>query len=219
LESKKENVVVQTPVVKIDNIINDFNPDLIISDKDFKNINIMSEQQIQTFFESKKGFLADYKVENKLVSYWFYKHCSDNGLNPQVLITNAQKESGLITMKNIPKNKRRIDWAFGVGCYDGKNAYDDPKWFGFNKQIEGSVLVNIRRYKKALNKKYPIDYITLAPESIKLNIKNAATQSLYDYCPYVGKEDLFIPKKDKKIKYEAPFGNYLFYRIFYKWFL
>jgi hypothetical protein len=190
-----------------------FNPNMIISNKEFLDCSSLTEKQIQDFIAFKGSFLKDYPINDHLTSYWIYKHCNDLGLNPKVLMTNIQKEQATITMKVMPKNKRRLDYFCGVGAYDPPKG-DDPKWSGVDKQILGAVQVNTRRYQKALALKFPYAFITDKPELRKLQIQNAATMSLYNYTPFVGDETLMIGKN----KYEKPFGNAFFWYIYNKWF-
>jgi hypothetical protein len=190
-----------------------FNPNMIISDKEFLDCSSLTEVQIQDFIAFKGSFLKDYPVAGKLTSYWIYKHCNDLGLNPKVLMTNIQKEQATITMKVIPKNQRRLDYFCGVGAYDPPRG-DDPKWAGIDKQILGAVQVNTKRYQRALILKFPYAFITDKPELRKLQVQNAATMSLYNYTPFVGDETLMIGKN----KYDKPFGNAFFHYIYNHWF-
>lgn len=208
-------VVVAKPIapVSAENTFLIFDPELIITDKEFLDSSSMTEKQIQDFLELKGSFLKEYKINDQLTSYWIYKHCNDNGLNPKVLMTNIQKEQATITMKSLPKAKRRLDYFCGVGAFDPPRG-DDPKWAGVDKQILGAVQVNIKKFNKAKTLTFPYAFTTDKPESRKINIKNAATMSLYNYTPFVGDKTLIIGKN----KYEAPFGNNFFWYIYSKWF-
>jgi hypothetical protein len=210
-----DTVVTPTPAepIKSENTFTIFDPELIITDEEFTNVNSMSEKEIQDFLTLKGSFLKDYSINDKLTSYWIYKHCTDNGLNPKVLMTHIQKEQGTITTKTFPKNKRRLDYFCGVGAYDPPRG-DDPKWAGVDKQILGAVTVSMKRFKQAQALKFPYAYITDKPELRKINIKNAATRSLYFYTPFVGDKTVIIGKN----KYESPFANNLFWAIYAKWF-
>lgn len=199
--------------IKLNSTTNAFNPNKIISDKEFLDCSSMTEKQIQDFLEFKGSYLKDFKVAGALPSYWIYKHCNDFGLNAKVLMTNIQKEQASITAKTLPKNKRRLDYFCGVGAYDPPRG-DDPKWAGIDKQILGSVQVNVKRYNNAVKLKFPYSYTTDKPEFRKLQISNAATRSLYSYTPFVGDQTVIIGKN----KYDAPFGNKLFWYIYNRWF-
>jgi hypothetical protein len=201
-----------SPVVT-NNTVGSFNPNKIISDKEFLNCSSMTEAQIQDFLAFKGSYLKNFTVQGKLPSYWIYKHCNDLGLNPKVLMTNIQKEQASITAKTLPKNQRRLDYFCGVGAYDPPRG-DDPKWAGIDKQILGSVQVNVKRFNDASKLIFPYSYTTDKPEFRKLQILNAATRSLYSYTPFVGDQTVIIGKN----KYEAPFGNNFFWVIYNKWF-
>ena len=209
--------VVTQPFVPVVSVVSasssTFNPENIISEKDFLNCSSMSEQQIQDFLFSKGSFLKDYKINEHLTSYWIYKHSNDLGLNPQILITNIQKEQGSISRKDKPTNQRKLDYICGVGAYDYPRG-DDPKWAGVDKQILGAVQVNVKRYNKAKILVFPYAYKTDKPEYRQLNIQNASTMSLYNYTPFVGDQNLIIGG----LKYDAPFANLLFWKIYIRWF-
>ena len=128
-------------------------------------------------------------------------------------MTNIQKEQATITTKVMPKNPRRLDYFAGVGAYDPPRG-DDPKWKGVDKQIMGSVMVNVKKYKKATELSFPYNFTSDKPEGRKLLIRNASTMSLYNYTPFVGDKTVIIGKN----KYDAPFGNNLFWFIYNKWF-
>ena len=107
----------QSPIVRVGGL-GVFNPNMIISDKEFLYCSSLTEAQIQDFIAFKGSFLKDYQINGHLPSYWIYKHCNDQGLNPKVLMTNIQKEQGTITTKTMPKNPRRLTYLCGVGAYE-----------------------------------------------------------------------------------------------------
>ena len=190
--------------------LSEYNPELIISDENWLNVSSMSEQQIQDFLVMKGSFLKDYSINDHLTSYWIAKHCGDNGLSPQVILTHIQKEQALISQKTLPTKQRRIDYALGVGATDGG---DNPKWKGMDQQLLGAVLTCTKWYNYGQkNNAYPFKYIT--SEGTKIQIRNSASFSLYKYCPWSGAESRVV----NGAKYDAPFGNALFWIIFKKWF-
>jgi hypothetical protein len=188
----------------------DFNPGDFISSQEFIDTSALSEAQIQDFLKSKNSFLQDYKINGHLMSYWIYKHCSDNGLNPKVIITHAQKEQGLISQTTMPTKQRRLDYALGVGATDGG---DNPKWKGMDNQFLGGTQTCTRWYLRGEKQnKYPL--IFAASDNSNLVIHNSAVFSLYKFCPWQGTEDKLIGK----VIYKAPFGNYLFWKVYKKYF-
>lgn len=187
-----------------------FNPSLIITDKEFTDCDSMTEQQIQDFLVAKGGvILPNYKINDKLVSYWMYKHCKEQGLNPKVVITNLQKEQAAITSKVPFKKQRTYDYILGVGATDGG---DNAKWAGVDKQILGSVQTCVKWQKNGLTRQFPLSIA--ASDKADLQVSNAATFSLYKYTPWVGNQD----KQIGKVLYQQPFGNFLFWKVYRKFF-
>lgn len=188
----------------------EFNPGDFISSKEFTDSSALSEDKIQEFLKSKSSFLTTYKINDHLISYWIYKHCQDNGLNPKVVIAHAQKEQGLITQTSIPTKQRRLDYALGVGATDGG---DNPKWKGMDQQFLGATLTSVKWFNRGeKDNKYPM--IFQASDNPHLQISNSAVFSLYKFTPWVGNQD----KQIGKVLYKAPFGNYLFYKVYHKFF-
>ncbi len=202
-------VIVTTPIDPEDTFTN-FDPSLIITDKEFCDCNSMTEKQIQDFLVKWGGvILTDYKIDGKLASYWIAKHSVDNGLNPKVTLVNLQKEQAAITSKKPFKKQRTYDYILGVGATD---SGDVAKWAGVDKQILGAVQTCVKWQKNGLKQQFPMSF--KASDKADLIIKNAATYSLYKYTPWVGNEKRQIGK----VLYEAPFGNFLFWKVYRKFF-
>jgi len=205
-------VIVVAPQVVVDpsDTFANFDPSLIITDKEFTNCDSMTEQQIQDFFVKWKGvILPTYKINGQLISYWIAKHCKDNGLNPMVVITNLQKEQAAVTASKPFKRQRTYDYILGVGALED---HDNPKWAGMDKQVLGSIQTSIKWQQIGLKKTFPLSIA--ATDKADLVVKNAATYSLYKYTPWVGNQDKMIVKN----LYQAPFGNYLFWKVYRKFF-
>lgn len=187
-----------------------FDSSLIITDKEFCDCNSMTEKQIQDFLVKWGGvILPDYKIDGHLASYWIAKHSVDNGLNPKVTLVNLQKEQAAITSKKPFKKQRTYDYILGVGATD---SGDVAKWAGVDKQILGAVQTCVKWQKNGLKQQYPLPF--KASDKADLVIKNAATFSLYKYTPWVGDQQ----KQIGKVLYEAPFGNFLFWKVYKKFF-
>jgi hypothetical protein len=201
------SVIPKQPIIQA---TTEFNPGDFISSQEFTNVDGLSEAQIQEFFVSKDSFLKEYVIKNQLISYWIYKNCQENGLNPKIVLTHAQKEQALISQKTLPTKQRRIDYALGVGATDGG---DNPKWKGMDQQFLGATLTCMRWYNKGEKEnKYPL--IFPASDNPNLVINNSAVFSLYKFTPWIGNQDKLIGK----VLYKSPFGNFLFYKIYKKWF-
>jgi len=187
-----------------------FDPEMIITNERWLDASSMNENQIQEFLVSKGSFLKDYKINDHLTSYWMAKHCGDNGLSPQVILTHIQKEQGLISQKTLPTRQRRLDYALGVGATDGG---DNSKWKGMDNQLLGAVLTCTKWFNYGeKNNAYPLKYRSSEKRNIML--KNSASFSLYKYCPWIGDQSMVI----NRVKYDAPFGNLLFWKVFTHWF-
>jgi len=188
-----------------------FEPGLIIADEEFTDSNSMSAEEIEAFLVRKGGvILTGTEIDGHLVSYWLSKHCQDLGLNPKILLTHLQKEMGAITRTTPYKKQHSYDYIMGVGAYDGKWS---EKWKGIDKQILGAATTCIKWYNKGKeNNTYPMNH--KVGDNKELIIKNSATYSLYKYTPWVGNEDKKIPTNKGFHVYKAPFGNFLFWKVY-----
>lgn len=188
-----------------------FNPGNIISDREILDNNTMSEREIQAFLESKKSFLATYKVIDDqgneiLTSRAIYDRALTNRLSAEFIIVMLQKEMGLIELTAIPDNRRRVDYGMGYGCPDSGGC--NPRWEGLWKQINSATLQfrdymdNPGRYRFQVGQTYTFNnqFSTLQQGPLNVTIENRATASLYNYTPHVYN------------------GNYNFWRIWQRYF-
>ena len=188
-----------------------FNPSEIMSDKEFRNSDSMNEKDIQDFLVKKGGIiLPNMSVDGHLASYWLNKHCKDQGLNPMVILSHLQKEMGAITRTKPYKKQHSYDYIMGVGAFDGKWS---EKWKGVNKQFEGGVATNVKWFDRGeKNNTYPMAH--KVGDSPELIINNSATYSLYRYTPWVGDKDRKIKTPKGYHTYDAPFGCFLFWKVY-----
>ncbi len=121
-----------------------FDPNNLISDSDFTNYNSMTVEEIQSFLEQNKSYLANYIIPTeedvpfcfkggkdslkisqknigKKVSELIYLEAQEHQINPQVLLVTLQKESSVITLENMP-NKWRHTWLLGYGYNESMAA-------------------------------------------------------------------------------------------------
>ena len=210
---KKETPIIIQPT--IDPTENDlfitFNPSEIVSDKEFTDCDSMTEAQIQDFLVSKGGvILPNYTNNGYLFSYWLNKHCKDLGLNPKILLTHLQKEMGAVTRKTPFKKQHSYDYILGVGAYDGKWS---EEWKGMDKQLLKAAQISLKWYNRGNEKNtYPINL--KAGDRKDLMINNSASYSLYKYTPWVGDEDKKIATNKGFSTYKAPFGVFLFWKVY-----
>ena len=207
----------------------DFNPNNLISDDAFININDMSVDDIQCFLEGMGGILKDYSEAGRSAaqinydSSHGYGHASGTCIccraidittstgtvNPKVILVTMQKEQGLIT--RAVYSKYSLDWAMGYGRSD--NLPPEEEYRGFTRQVEHAAWQLRFNYERAEeNKKtgYQVgDTIRVhntypnhhnAPREQYVYIDNRATAALYRYTPHVYN------------------GNYRFWHLYNEWF-
>jgi hypothetical protein len=132
--------------------------------------------------------LKDY-VEGGIGSaHIIYNAAQTFQINPEVLIVLLQKEQGLVTDQwPLPSQYRS---ATGYGCPD--TAACDSQYYGLTNQIQWAA-----RMFRAIQNNSPTwytpyvvgnNYIRYSPDSScggsTVNIRNRATQALYNYTPY-----------------------------------
>lgn len=128
----------------------------LISDSAFINVNSMSTSAIQSFLNSKGGYLAnapssqlgtgaDGRKAAKIIYDAAHGHREASGtlngivintstgtINPMAIIVTLQKEQSLITRTDYSQNA--LDKAMGYGCPDGGSC--SPTYKGFTNQVE-----------------------------------------------------------------------------------
>jgi hypothetical protein len=133
-----------------------------------------------------------------LASEIIYLAAQEYKINPKVILVMLQKEQSLIEEKN-PTSKQ-LNWSMGYGVCDDC-LMNDPLiqiFRGFYNQVTKATarlrwyLDNPTVYKQ-VGLEYYIDSQIVVP-------KNQATAGLYTYTPHIH-------------------GNYLFWKIWQKWFL
>ena len=156
--------------------LSQFNPGNIISDAVFFNSATMTEEQIQSFLESKvsacrSGYtcLKDYYVQTRSISAdamcsayagggperasrVIYKVAQACGINPQVILVMLQKEQGLIT--STAPSAWAYQAAMGQGCPD--TAACDTAYYGLFNQVYGGA----RQMKRYANPPGTSNYFT-----------------------------------------------------------
>jgi hypothetical protein len=130
----------------------DFNPNLIITDSDFININSMDTAAIQRFLEGKNSYLKDFSENGRSAAKIIYDaahgygdasgtyngiviNTSTGTVSPGVILTTLQKEQSLISKSS--KDENAIDRAMGYACPDGSGC--NPNYAGFTKQVENAA--------------------------------------------------------------------------------
>lgn len=186
-----------------------FNPNYIISDYEILAYDSMSLEEIQSFLEDKKSFLATYSAADPDGKSWkaseiIYDRAQNNKISPKFILVLLQKEMGLVEEKS-PKTSQ-LDWATGYGCPDDGGCND--RWRGLWKQINSATLQfydyieNPQNYKYRKGNTYVFSnkYSTIVEGSVTVTPANNATAGLYNYTPHVYN------------------GNYNFYQIWKRYF-
>jgi hypothetical protein len=207
----------------------DFNPNILISDDAFININDMSVDDIQDFLDGMGGILKDYSEFGRSAAQIIYDashgyghasgkcmccktidiNTSTGTVNPKVLLITMQKDQGLITRTDY--SQYSLAWAMGYGCSD--NLPPDEQYRGFTNQVEHAAWQFRFNYERAQGNNmtgYQVgDTIRFlntypnpynGPREQDVHIDNRATASLYRYTPH------------------AYNGNYIFWRLYNEWF-
>lgn len=145
----------------------------LIEDSEFTNSNFATQQEIQTYLESRNSALAK-KIDEILFSEKVLEESQEHRINPLLLVARAQTEQGAITKSKL--TQKEINELMGYGVTDIGRIRETS---GFRKQIEGSA--------KTLRKHYDL----WEGQSISLNYGqtnvfpgNASEHSLYTYTPH-----------------------------------
>ncbi|MDP2656207.1 MAG: hypothetical protein Q8P11_01440 [bacterium] len=166
-----------------------FNPNKIISDGEFFDVNSMTSDEIQNFLVEKKSALAskifpDVDGLVKRAADIIQRAAKEYNLNPKVLIVLLQKEQSLI--ENPSPRQYSYDWATGYGVCDSCSPTDPrlQKFKGFANQIENAAFqkvyytTNPERFNFKLGFAADIDGQLVIPETV-------ATAALYNYTPHL----------------------------------
>ncbi|MEK7651871.1 MAG: hypothetical protein AAB351_01530 [Patescibacteria group bacterium] len=154
-------------------VLADFNPNKLIEDKTFSDIQTFgSALGIQQFLDSKKSILAntnvgflqklreptDVNLKTNLsdpeanlgrlrsAAELIWDASVKTGINPQVIIVTLQKEQSLITGAFLTDSKIQsaLDHAMGFGCPDSGGC--DSLFFGFYPQLFGAYDAQGNKY-------------------------------------------------------------------------
>ena len=154
-------------------------PELLIINHDFRNMNYKWKDMKKFFKKYKKNKLTDSQI------YYIYAISKKFKINYLVIATKLEQESGVIRNVNTKNYAWRLMRCMGYGLRykykkKGKIHYT---YGGFRTQVYyGTRLLRYYyiRWKYGKRIKLYCNGKTIIP-------KNAATYSLYVYCPYYGK--------------------------------
>ncbi len=171
-----------------------YSPKNVISDKEFTDSNYMSLADIKNFL-TKMGSQLVKNIGGVDVADAIKKAADASKVNPLVLLATLQKEKGLVQTKKAI-TQRQLDWACGVGAYDGGTF--NSKYKGFAKQISSAAST----YKKLYDGGVQTVSINYGKSSV--TPLNAATTAVYRYTPHSDGAKLFHTVYESyKRKFEA----------------
>jgi hypothetical protein len=156
----------------------DFNPDMVISETNFRNSASMTAADIQLFLESQPGQLADYrgpdwKGNPKSAAEMISEACTKWGISPKVVLATLQKEQSLLSRTS--QSSESMDWAMGCGKADSFTSY---QYQGFGKQIWYGT------YKLKQNADLWKPGATLKIDGSRVQPANPGTFGQYRYTPH-----------------------------------
>lgn len=166
----------------------EFNKFLIIDDLEFLNLK-MNQEQIDVFLRQKAGensnHIAFKSFDSKSVSEIIFKACTQESINPKVILTKLQAEQGLVSgSTSIKPTKEQLDNALGVGVFDEGT---DLEYQGFTNQIFSATRTLRNNYYEAQKNGLKVEI-----DGVNVTVKNNATYSLYRYTPHVSGAELFF---------------------------
>ncbi len=153
----------------------------LISDGEFTDSNYMSLGDIRNFLTRIGSQLAN-TIHGVDVAAAIKSAADANGINPLVLLATLQKEKGLVQTRSTI-TQSQLDWACGVGAYDGGNW--NNRYKGFANQISSAAST----YKNLYNR--GAGTISIDNGAHRVTAANAATASVYRYTPHTAGGQLF----------------------------
>ncbi|MEI6726199.1 MAG: hypothetical protein WCN81_08265, partial [Actinomycetes bacterium] len=163
-----------------------FDPNMVISDRNFRATGSLSQAQVQSFLAAQTGILKTYSAPDingivKPASQIVCEAAQAFGVSPKVVLVTLQKEQGLLTA-TAPSTKA-LDWAMGCGVPD--SGVLNTAYQGFGKQLwygARSLNVDGAAWYAGIVKKCGDGIVTPA---------NVSTHSLYTYTPWIAGNQLF----------------------------
>lgn len=157
----------------------DFSPNTVISDANFRDVESMSEEDVQRFLDAQSGTLATYTTLDhagvrKSAAAMIVDAARQWRISPKVILATLQKEQSLISDSTPSQNA--LDWAMGCGKAD---THTDYKYQGFGNQIwSGAQVLDKNAAPWHAGIQMTIDGTPVFPS-------NASTYSLFKYTPHL----------------------------------
>lgn len=176
-----------------------FDKNFLIQDRRLQRYD---DVDVEAFLVEHESGLADLALEGKPIHQVISAACSESGVDPRVILTKLQVEQGLISKQH--PSQTALDWALGYGCPDSGTRLEQYR--GLGKQIKAAA-ATLRGYLNPSNSMYVGGYVgkDWKVSDGTVTCVNIATAALYRYTPWIGAA--------KVLRWEIPFGNYLFYLV------
>jgi hypothetical protein len=157
----------------------EFSPNTVITDDNYRDVDSMSEQEVQTFLDAQTGTLGgytapDYAGQRKTVARMVVEAAQQWGISPKVILVTLQKEQSLLS--DATPSQNALDWAMGCGKADSRTFYE---YKGFGKQIWWGA----QKLDKNAGPWYPGIKMTI--DGTPVFPTNSSTYSLFKYTPHL----------------------------------
>lgn len=164
--------------------------------------------------------LKDYNQNGKSAARIIYETAQEFSINPQVILVLLQKEQSLVSDTWPLSIQYRS--ATGYGCPD--TAACNTQYYGFTNQVRWAA----KMFRAIINNSstwytpYVLgnNFIRYSPDSScggsNVNIRNRATQALYNYTPYQPNQNAL--NAGWGTGHCGAYGNRNFYLYFTSWF-
>ncbi len=171
-----------------------FEKDLLLTDRQFTNVNYLTSGGVQRFLEEKGSILKDTTAEDldgkrRTVAKIITRVADKHNLNPMVFLVMAQKESSAITRNSMTYAIE--NWILGYGRCDSCSEAEAAPYRGIAKQFNWAGK-GIRGYLNDIDRRgYTVSgwgpgITKTTIDGIQVTPKNSATAALYTYNPCVG---------------------------------
>ncbi|MFA6082392.1 MAG: hypothetical protein WC773_03205 [Patescibacteria group bacterium] len=181
-----------------------FDPNNLIDDTTFTNINAIYTSGIQAFLVAQGSFLKNYSEGGRSAAQIIFDAAHGFGdstgtinsiainsttgtVSPYVILATLQKEQGLISMPT--QNNASLNAAMGYACPDGGGC--NAAYAGFTKQVENGAWQLRYNYERANGRGFTDYQVGQSMSFVDYNgthsatFSNRSTASLYRYTPHV----------------------------------
>ncbi len=152
-----------------------FNANTLMSNQEFLDVNSVTEQEIQTLFETNKWWVRNYRLPSGvLISKKIFSEAQKQQINPLLILARIQTEQSAIQQR--PTKQDALNNLTGCQLWDDSRRNPDG-------QIECAAerLKHWYSYASTLGSPLPTMEIYDIPPVIPSNM---ATYSLYKYTPW-----------------------------------